>query len=176
MEDANLLLLLAARSGSLEKMQQALDAGADVNAVEWDGTTPLMRCILNDFEKGVVLLLSKGADPNRANRYGTTPLMLACQKDTNDLAHVLSQAGADINLADPDGWTPLMRAIVAGKDQVAIYLVQVGAHVGAVNSKGQSAQDLLQAQGKLALGDALRSAAAMQTLLDEESEPGPSAA
>jgi tankyrase len=169
MENANQMLLLASRTGSLEKIEQALAAGADVNACEWDGTTPLMRCLLDNRDQAAALLLSKGANPNRANRYGTTPLFIACQADSPvDVANVLIRAGADINLSDPDGWTPLMRSVVAGREQLAIFLVQVGAAVDAKNAMGQTVFDLPQIKNNLALGDTLRSAMATMALLDDD--------
>jgi ankyrin repeat protein len=54
-------------------------AGADPDAVDGGGVTPLHRAVRTRCAAAVQALLSAGADPRRANRNGSTPILLATQ-------------------------------------------------------------------------------------------------
>lgn len=70
--------------------QVLIDNGADVNAVDNDGTTPAMVAAMDGCTETLKVLIAKGADLNMADNAGRTPLILA----------VLSpEAKADISLA-----------------------------------------------------------------------------
>jgi Ankyrin repeats (many copies)/Ankyrin repeat len=51
--------------------------GADPNAVDKNGTTPLHRAVRNRCAAAVEALLDLGADPQATNRRGSTPVQLA---------------------------------------------------------------------------------------------------
>ncbi len=70
--------------------QVLIDNGADVNAVDKDGTTPAMIAAMDGCPETLQVLINKGADLNMTDHAGRTPLILA----------VLSpEAKADISLA-----------------------------------------------------------------------------
>jgi ankyrin repeat protein len=52
-------------------------AGADPNAVDLGGVTPLHRAVRNRCADAVSALLEGGADPGRPNKRGSTPMQLA---------------------------------------------------------------------------------------------------
>lgn len=54
-----------------------LNAGADPNAVDKGGVTPLHRAVRNGCAAAVSALLEGGADPHRPNKRGSTPGQLA---------------------------------------------------------------------------------------------------
>jgi hypothetical protein len=54
-----------------------IDAGADPNAVDMDGVTPLHRAVRTRSAAAVAALLAGGADAGRRNDSGSTPLRLA---------------------------------------------------------------------------------------------------
>jgi ankyrin repeat protein len=56
-----------------------LDAGADPNAVDKGGTTPLHRAVRNRCAAAVAALLDGGADRHADNGRGSTPAKLAAQ-------------------------------------------------------------------------------------------------
>lgn len=58
-------------------MRLLLDSGADPDASDWLGETPLMVCAKLGFKRGVELLLANGANPKATNKDGDTPLDLA---------------------------------------------------------------------------------------------------
>ena len=70
-------LSFAAREGRLEAARLLLDAGADVNARESNGISPLVMAITNRHTPVAALLLARGADPNAADWWGRTPLWSA---------------------------------------------------------------------------------------------------
>jgi hypothetical protein len=56
-----------------------LDAGADVNAPDKNGATPLHRAVRTRCAAAVKFLLDAGADPTIKNKPGSTPFHLAVQ-------------------------------------------------------------------------------------------------
>lgn len=54
-----------------------IDAGADPDAVDMGGVTPLHRAVRNRCAVAVKALLDRGADPRRKNGNGSTPAQLA---------------------------------------------------------------------------------------------------
>ena len=71
-------LMWAAFDGQKEIAQMLIDAGADVNAKDADGSTVLMHAVSGGERETVKLLLDAGADVNaRDDRYHGTALMVA---------------------------------------------------------------------------------------------------
>jgi hypothetical protein len=54
-----------------------IEAGADPNAIDMDGVTPLHRAVRTRCAAAVAALLAGGADAGRKNDSGSTPLRLA---------------------------------------------------------------------------------------------------
>jgi ankyrin repeat protein len=65
----------AARNGDIEAVKKQLAAGADVNALEPDGTSALLWAAYQSSPDLVQLLIKAGADVNAANSFGVTPLL-----------------------------------------------------------------------------------------------------
>jgi ankyrin repeat protein len=105
--------------------------GADVNAAEPDGTTPLHWAVRADDLAKVNKLLAEGADAKAANRYGITPLYLACQNANPAMIERLLKAGADPNAVSTEGETALMTVARTGVVEAAKVLLDHGAKVDA---------------------------------------------
>ena len=104
------LLEIAGNAGP-EEVRQLIQGGADVNAKNEDGLTPLMLAAqYNSNPKALRALIGAGADVNAKNKDGVTPLMFAAIMNTPEVLKVLLEAGADVNAKNKDGWTPLMAA------------------------------------------------------------------
>jgi ankyrin repeat protein len=73
-----------------------VEAGAQVNAVQQGGWTPLHEAADKDQLETAELLLSNGADPDAANDDGLTPLALARRKSFDQMAALLQQHGASL--------------------------------------------------------------------------------
>jgi hypothetical protein len=88
-------LIEAASWGALDCMRLIINAGADVNAVDDNGSNALNVACNRHSVRGAFLLIKNGADVNNINRYGQTPLKL-CSDDVmiTVLRPALLQAGA----------------------------------------------------------------------------------
>ena len=69
----------AAKNGHGGIARILLDVGAQVDAVDAHGNTPLSRAVFESRGRGelIRLLLAAGADKHRCNRHGVSPLSLA---------------------------------------------------------------------------------------------------
>jgi uncharacterized protein len=117
------------QSGDRRAALAMLDAGADVNRAQPDGSTPLHWAAYRVDQELVQRLLKKGARANVVNRYGASPLAEAVRVASVPLVGMLLEAGADANVANEDGQTPLMLAARTGNVAVAELLVKHGADV-----------------------------------------------
>jgi len=124
----------AAREGDLEAFTSFLNAGADVNAKDEDGWTPLMYAVSNNNREIVVALLNAGADVNAKHKDGVTALMAA---KTPGVITALLNTGADIHATDINGVTALMVAARSSENpEVIAALLKGGADIHAKCNKG----------------------------------------
>lgn len=91
------MLLSAARRGDARVVQALLQAGADVNANEDDGSTALVRACFHGHERVAHVLLEANANVNHQNAKQRTALMYAAQNGHDLCARILLEAGADVN-------------------------------------------------------------------------------
>ena len=146
---AELRLTEAVRSGDHAALRTLLDGGADVNAPQEDGATPLHWAVRRDDAGAVDLLLRAGADAGAANNYGVTPLSLACINRNADMVGKLLAAGADPNAATSMGETVLMTCAGTGSVEAVRALLDHGAaNINATEaSQGQTTLMWAVAQG-----------------------------
>uniref|UniRef100_A0A146LN40 Putative ankyrin repeat protein FPV162 n=1 Tax=Lygus hesperus TaxID=30085 RepID=A0A146LN40_LYGHE len=104
----------------VDKARLLLDCGADVNARDYEGVTPLLMVLDNPNNKFCVplvkLLLEKGAIPNvRLAQNRASPLHLVCKHFDDDVVEQLVplflKAGARINARDYKLLTPFHCAL-----------------------------------------------------------------
>ena len=103
-------LFTAIANENLEGLQEALDGGANPNAIEGHHHTALSRAVANDSEQAVEVLLNRGADPNARSENGETPLHHS-HLASREVFDQLIVAGTDPNAHDQRGITPLHRAV-----------------------------------------------------------------
>ncbi|OMO85044.1 Arf GTPase activating protein [Corchorus olitorius] len=82
--DGCTLLHLACETADIGMLELLLQYGANINATDSRGQTPLHRCILKGKAALSKLLLTRGADPQALNSEGKTPLELAVESDFDD--------------------------------------------------------------------------------------------
>jgi ankyrin repeat protein len=111
LDDTDILEL--ATSGSLQDIQAAIKQGADVNAMDAGGETPIMYAVeYNQSPEIVTELLKAGADVNAHDIVGVTPLMYAAAYNHHcEVIKILLAAGADAYAHDDAFLTPLMYAL-----------------------------------------------------------------
>ena len=103
-KDDNFIELCAI--GYLNQINEAISNGANVNARDHIGTTPLMAAassIASDPEV-IKVLISAGANIDAQDSMGMTPLALASRFSSNpEIIAILLRLGADPNVKDKDG-------------------------------------------------------------------------
>lgn len=75
-------------------MDFLIKAGADLNARNADGQTPLHLAVAQGGRVLTRRLLDQGANLNQTNAQGLTPLALAIQLDNQDIVRLLRRSGA----------------------------------------------------------------------------------
>lgn len=137
-------VLQAVMRNDTEQVQAAIAAGADVNARDREGATPLMHAVTHAPVAVVKELLSLGGDVTVRDKAGWTALHFAAQENRPDVAELLLEAGAEVDAADEDGNTPLWRAVFrhGSKSDVAQVLQRNGADRSRVNNHGVSPEEL----------------------------------
>lgn len=88
-ETLNKQLLYAAEKGDLELTRESLDGGANVDAQDKYGYTPLMLVSLNGFSSIADLLLQYGADMHIRNKFGAHASMYAALKGHEEITQLL---------------------------------------------------------------------------------------
>ena len=78
-------LMYAARQGARGAVAALVEAKADLDAVDPDGSTALALAAINGHADVVTTLLENGANPNLADRTGMTPLYAAVDLHTMQL-------------------------------------------------------------------------------------------
>lgn len=118
----------AARIGNVAMMQSRLKEGADPNARDAAGRTPLMDAVAAGQLGAARALLAAGADVNARSKSGITALMEAADKGRVKSAHLLITSGADVNASSRGLGTPLEAAERAGHNNIVELLRAAGAH------------------------------------------------
>ena len=98
-------LTAASGQGHVEVVRLLLEAGADKNLADNDGSTALMCAALWEKVEVMRLLLEAGADMNMADIDGNTALMHAAGEGNHGALRLLVEAGADKNLKNKNGET-----------------------------------------------------------------------
>ncbi|MCY4508096.1 MAG: ankyrin repeat domain-containing protein [Acidobacteria bacterium] len=149
---ADVPLVAAVKAGDTGRLGALIDAGADVNAAEPDGTTPLHWAAYGGDVEATRLLLAAGAVANSGNRYGVRALSLAAMAGSSGVVEALLDAGANPNSTLTEGETALMTAARAGNAEVVELLLDAGADPNAHEGwKGQTALMWAAAEGHAAV-------------------------
>jgi ankyrin repeat protein len=135
------------QDGRRDAAVAAIREGADVNAAQGDGATPLHWAAYKVDLELVRLLLGRGAKPDAVNRYGSSPLTEAVKAASLELVEMLLAAGAEVDAPNLDGETALMLASRTGSVEIAELLVGHGANVNAHESWREQTALMWAAEG-----------------------------
>ncbi len=120
-------LLKAALQGNFDAAEHALADGADVNAMNVLGTSPLHAAAEKGEYEIAGLLIEKGVGVNLANRRGWTPLHYAARYGHTGIATLLLANEADPNARNTVGDTPLHLAAAYQRNEIVSALLNAGA-------------------------------------------------
>jgi ankyrin repeat protein len=123
-----------------------LRKGANIEARDEDGKTPLILAGGHGETAVVKLLLEKGAQIEAADNSGETALIWAAcncpiidMPDTADSVRLLLESGANVEARDKRGTTPLMLASAWGRTWIVKILLDSGAQMEARDNRGNTA-------------------------------------
>lgn len=118
-----------------------ISMGANVNELDNQNCSILMKIARNGHEDGVKLLLQNGAEVNLKDKSGRTAVFAASGYRYSNAANVelLLNHGAEINARDLQLQTPLMHASKEGNSAGVKLLLLSGADSNAKDSNGENA-------------------------------------
>lgn len=136
-------LMEASRRGKTHREIAAalIQAGAEINAQDPYGVTPLSFAAISGSLETIQRLLKSGANVKAKDVDGRTALIETLTTE-NDLPpetiEELIQAGSEVNVRIYGGLTPLMIA-AAGNTRILKALIRAGADLNAVDDQGATA-------------------------------------
>ena len=157
-------LMQAAERGDLQAVKTLLASGADVNAHDQRGWTPLMHASMSLKANAEVVrtLIAAGADVNAKDRVGRTALVWAAglASDGRGKVGVLLAAHADPNAKSSFGETPLEAAVEVGCIDTAAELLAAHADPNAIVLEGTTPLSIALRGGDAKMASLLRQAGA----------------
>lgn len=127
-------LLFACHKGSADTVAILLENGAEIEARDDLGKTPLIVAALSGSNASIIdLLLDFHADIDNCDREGMTALAWASKNGNLSVVKLLVNRGATIDSPDFFHTTPLIWACWKEHWDIADYLIQKGADINAKN-------------------------------------------
>jgi ankyrin repeat protein len=148
------LLHRAAWWGHKEVVEDLIELGANVNAVDGVGGTPLHAAIQSGctryldvihgpYADVLEVLIQHGAHVNATNNWNMTPLHGAAGYGDVNAVELLIKYGADVNIISKTGQSPLHSATLRGSTDVMALLITQGADPNIVDNEGNTPLQLL---------------------------------
>jgi ankyrin repeat protein len=161
-------LMRAAMRGDVTRVAMLLGYGADIDARDAQGNTPLHAAAHKNCLMLAEHLLARGARVDIVNCNGITPLALASARGHEAIAELLLECDADPAIESEDGNTPMFYAIT--KEHVSVCRVLLDRGVPATclvqPRLGLSALHIATARGNLKLVELLLELGAHVDTLD----------
>jgi len=117
-------LLLGSENGNLGQVRYALERGADINARNNAGVSPIIWASNNGHVEVVKYLLEHGALVNDKSNNHRTALLWACFWGHDKVVQLLLENGANYKVYDEDAMTPLMAAAYSGNREILDMLLE----------------------------------------------------
>ncbi|XP_075583527.1 LOW QUALITY PROTEIN: neurogenic locus notch homolog protein 3-like [Pelecanus crispus] len=161
-------LHLAARYARADAAKRLLDAGADTNAQDNTGRTPLHAAVTADAQ-GVfqILIRHRSTDLDARMADGSTALMLAARLAVEGMVEELIACHADVNAVDETGKSALHWAAAVNNMEATLALLKNGANKDMQDSKEQTPLFLAARGGRLRGGAVLLAHGASAAIPDQ---------
>ena len=130
----------------VEKIKNLLDAGNDVNEIDYDKSALHSACVSNAIN-AAELLISRGINVNvHDNISGASPLHYCAVYNNFEIARLILENGGEVNVVDKYGNEPLWTAIFNVKTNlqklpIVELLLQHGGNKNHKNAAGRSPLD-----------------------------------
>lgn len=146
------MLFDAAAMGRTDMIAPLLEAGADIDAYDPRGFTPLILAAYDGHLDTVNALLDHKADACKPDAsQGNTAQMGVAFKGNDEIAARLLKAGCDVNARNRQGQTALMMAAMFDRKAQVDMLVAAGAKSGLADAAGRTAASVAHDQGNDAM-------------------------
>jgi len=122
-------LHVAALEGHAKIAEYLLDHGAELEAKDSEGSSPLLEAVRGGHLEVIKLLLQRGADIHTAGSNQKTLLHVAAFHGHKQVVEYLADSGANIHATDKYFQTPLYVAASSGNLEVLDYLVSKRANM-----------------------------------------------
>ena len=133
-------LLRACAKGDLAAVKKFIADGAEVNAADNSGRTPIIEAAWAGHLDVVKCLVEKGAAVDTADNAGYTALMRACEEgDLHEVTYLLGKGASVGARGKVRQTTPLMLAAEQGHLKVIDALLSHGAKINAVDQFEETA-------------------------------------
>ena len=139
----------AAALGRVAEVESLVDSGADINAANASGQTPLHLAAANGDTGMVRVLLEDGAEldvPDSGE--GLSALHVAAQCGHEQVVDLLVRYGADLEARTLHQQTPLHLAALHGQAGVAAQLLKYHVRLDSRNAEGMTALQLAEKYGR----------------------------
>lgn len=132
------LLFYAVKAQSFRVLDYLIQAGLNVNHVNYQNETPLHVAARIGDERSLKRLLEAGADLRISNHHKQTALMLAAGKGAHEIIDILLKAGASLGALDAMGDNVLFYALRGRKRSILTRFIDAGAWVHHLNDQHHS--------------------------------------
>ena len=129
----------------VEAVSASIAKGANVNARDQIGHTPLHWAVEEHRRAAAEVLIAKGADLNALNIADGTPLHTALRVNDIELARLLISSGANLTIPGAERKTPLRAAIDEGDTEIVGLLLEAGAPLDIYTAAALGKIDYLKA-------------------------------
>ncbi len=123
------LLVDEAQKGNLQKVKELIKAGADINAKNEYGVTPLYAACARGHKETAAYLLDIGAQAGTSTDHSFTPLMMASSKGWYDIVSRILEHGPDVNATSDNGLRAINEATSKGEIEIVKLLIKSGAQI-----------------------------------------------
>lgn len=140
-------LRMASANGHRKVVRLLLEAGADINASNWEKRTALLLAAENGQISIARLLLNRGAREDISDNKGRSPIFAATEKGLDLMVQAILLSTGKPDVQNGDGNTPLCVSAARGHEKVVEVLLEFGADRTLSNNLEETPLDLALEHG-----------------------------